>query len=145
MTAHNNAQQQNLNLHSSKPKHEFSTRLFRHVQVIQYLQVIGLALIAASFLYLVAANWLMLPKFIQLAIPILLLVLSAAASVYLTKHTWIRQSLDALSGLFLGLSLAVIGQVYQTGADSYLLFFDSICPSWNGSYRTTVLCRKNVL
>lgn len=122
MTAHNNAQQQNLNLHSSKPKHEFSTRLFRHVQVIQYLQVIGLALIAASFLYLVAANWLMLPKFIQLAIPILLLVLSAAASVYLTKHTWIRQSLDALSGLFLGLSLAVIGQVYQTGADSYLLF-----------------------
>lgn len=122
MTAHNNAQQQNLNLHSSKPKHEFSTRLFRHVQVIQYLQVIGLALIAASFLYLVAANWLMLPKFIQLAIPILLLVLSAAASVYLTKDTWIRQSLDALSGLFLGLSLAVIGQVYQTGADSYLLF-----------------------
>lgn len=122
MTAHNNAQQQNLNLHSSKPKHEFSTRLFRHVQVIQYLQVIGLALIAASFLYLVAANWLMLPKFIQLAIPILLLVLSAAASVYLTKPTWIRQSLDALSGLFLGLSLAVIGQVYQTGADSYLLF-----------------------
>lgn len=122
MTAHNNAQQQNLNLHSSKSRHEFSTHLFRDVQVIQYVQVIGLALIAASFLYLVAANWLMLPKFIQLAIPILLLVLSAAASVYLTKDTWIRQSLDALSGLFLGLSLAVIGQVYQTGADSYLLF-----------------------
>lgn len=122
MTAHNNAQQQNLNLNSSRPKHEFSTRLFQDVQVIQYLQVIGLALIAASFLYLVAANWLMLPKFIQLAIPILLLVLSAAASVYLTGHAWIQQSLDALSGLFLGLSLAVIGQVYQTGADSYLLF-----------------------
>src|SRR5690606_11250307 len=34
----------------------------------------------------------------------------------------LRQSLDTVSGLMLGLSLAVIGQIYQTGADSYQLF-----------------------
>ncbi|WP_180076738.1 DUF2157 domain-containing protein [Acinetobacter sp. YH12251] len=122
MTAPQPSQQQNIKLHCSQLDQEFSTDLFQDVQVIRYLQVIGVALIAASFVYLIAANWLMLPKFIQLAIPKLLLLLSAVTSVYFARHAWIQQSLDTLSGLLLGLSLAVIGQVYQTGADSYLLF-----------------------
>lgn len=122
MTVPIQSQQKNLNQFGPKLDNEFSPRLFHDLNVIQYLQVIGLALIAASFLYLIAANWLMLPQAIQLAIPLLLLLLSAGASVYFAEHSWIQQSLDALSGLLLGLSLAVIGQVYQTGADSYLLF-----------------------
>lgn len=107
---------------NSKPYNEFSPRLFCDLHVVQYLQVIGLALIAASFLYLIAANWLMIPKFIQLLIPMLLLLCSALASMYFSQKQWIQQSLDTVCGLMLGLSMAVIGQVYQTGADSYLLF-----------------------
>lgn len=106
----------------SAPKNEFSPRLFCKAQVIQYLQVIGLSLIAASIVYLIAANWLMIPKYLQLAIPMTLLLCSALSSIYFTAHSWIRQSLDCISGLMLGMSMAVIGQVYQTGADSYLLF-----------------------
>ncbi len=102
--------------------HQFSPLLFCHEGVLRYLNILGLALIAVSFLYLIAANWWMLPNWTQLTIPMLILFCSASASVYFSQHEWIRQSLDTVAGLMLGLSLAVIGQIYQTGADSYLLF-----------------------
>ncbi|HRB83710.1 MAG TPA: DUF2157 domain-containing protein, partial [Acinetobacter johnsonii] len=89
---------------------------------IKHLQVFGFTLIAVSMLYLVAANWFMLPLNIQLAIPQLLLFLSAVCSLWLTKHDFLVQCLHSICGLMIGLSLAVIGQIYQTGADSYLLF-----------------------
>lgn len=89
---------------------------------IKHLQVFGFTLIAVSMLYLVAANWFMLPQNIQLAIPQLLLLLSVVCSLWLTKHDFLVQCLHSICGLMIGLSLAVIGQIYQTGADSYLLF-----------------------
>jgi hypothetical protein len=64
----------------------------------------------------------MLPQFFQLAIPQLFLLLSAIASIFLVQHDYLVQCLHTISGLMIGLSLAVIGQIYQTGADSYLLF-----------------------
>src|SRR5690606_31285198 len=102
-----------------KPDHPFSPLLFIQPAVIQILQIIGIALIAISVLYLLAANWWMLPKFVQLFIPQVLLLGSALLSVRLATREKLRQSLDTVSGLMLGLSLAVIGQIYQTGADSY--------------------------
>lgn len=105
-----------------KPDHPFSPLLFIQPAVIQILQIIGLALIAVSILYLLAANWWMLPKFIQLFMPQVLLLGSALLSVHFAAREKLRQSLDTVSGLMLGLSLAVIGQIYQTGADSYQLF-----------------------
>lgn len=89
---------------------------------IQHLQVLGLSLIAVSILYLVAANWLMLPQGVQLAIPPVFLILSSFASIYYAQHTRLVTTFQTIAGLMLGLSLAVIGQVYQTGADSYQLF-----------------------
>lgn len=102
--------------------HQFSPLLFCHAEVLHYLKILGLALIAVSFLYLIAANWWMLPDQVRLAIPMLALLCSAIASVAFRERNWLQQSLDALSGLMLGISLAVIGQIYQTGADSYQLF-----------------------
>ena len=84
---------------------------------IKHLQVFGFTLIAVSMLYLVAANWFMLPQNIQLAIPQLLLLFSAVCSLWLTKHDFLVQCLHSICGLMIGLSLAVIGQIYQTGAD----------------------------
>lgn len=101
---------------------QFSPLLFCNVEVLRYLKILGLALITVSLLYLMAANWWMLPDPVQLAIPMLILLCSATASIYFDQQEWVRQSLDTVSGLMLGLSLAVIGQIYQTGADSYLLF-----------------------
>jgi len=77
---------------------------------------------AVSILYLIAANWLMLPDSIQILIPPTILLVTAWVSVKDTLNEGVRQTLHGVCGLMIGLSLAVIGQVYQTGADSYLLF-----------------------
>lgn len=95
---------------------------WQNQKFVQHLQVFGFSLIAISILYLVAANWFMLPTFLQLAIPQVLLLLSALSSIFLVKNDYLIQCLHGICGLMIGLSLAVIGQIYQTGADSYLLF-----------------------
>lgn len=64
----------------------------------------------------------MLPDSIQLIIPPVILLVTAWVSVKDTLSEGVRQTLHSICGLMVGLSLAVIGQVYQTGADSYLLF-----------------------
>lgn len=100
----------------------FSPLLFRHPKVIQHLWLIGIGLIASSILYLIAANWWMLPQAAKLLIPQVFLLISALSSVFFFNQTHYRQALDTFACFMLGLSLAVIGQTYQTGADSYLLF-----------------------
>ena len=92
-----------------------------HRRFIIQLQALALILAASSVLYLVAANWWQLPQFIQILIPQSILLLAAGASLW-ARPTWLKQALQAICVLMLGLSLATLGQVYQTGADSYLLF-----------------------
>lgn len=94
---------------------------FNQLAFIQHIYVLSFVLIAVSLLYLVAANWFMLPDVVQLVIPLIFLVVTAVASVYV-KQDYLIQTLHGFCALMVGLSLAVIGQVYQTGADSYLLF-----------------------
>lgn len=89
---------------------------------IQHLHIFSYVFMAVSILYLIAANWFMLPDSIQLAIPPVILLVSAWFSTKDTLSDGVRQTLHSVCGLMIGLSLAVIGQVYQTGADSYLLF-----------------------
>lgn len=94
----------------------------RNTLFIQHLHIFSYVFMAVSILYLIAANWLMLPDSIQLTIPPLILLVTAWISIKDTLNGGVRQTLHGICGLMVGLSLAVIGQVYQTGADSYLLF-----------------------
>lgn len=94
----------------------------RNTLFIQHLHIFSYVFMAVSILYLIAANWLMLPDSIQLVIPPLILLVTAWISVKDTLSEGVGQTLHGICGLMVGLSLAVIGQVYQTGADSYLLF-----------------------
>lgn len=96
-----------------------------HYQLL--LTVIGLGLLGCSFIYLIAANWWMIPSTYQLMIAPCLLIFSAFAALYFTDQAIIRQALNGLAALSVGLSLAVIGQVYQAGADSYQLFLIWSC------------------
>ena len=89
---------------------------------IQHLHIFSYVFMAVSILYLIAANWLMLPDSIQLVIPPVILLVTAWFSIKDNLTEGVRQTLHSVCGLMVGLSLAVIGQVYQTGADSYLLF-----------------------
>lgn len=95
---------------------------FRNTLFIQHLHIFSYVFMALSILYLIAANWLMLPDSIQLIISPVILLVTAWVSVKDTLSEGVRQNLHSICGLMVGLSLAVIGQVYQTGADSYLLF-----------------------
>ncbi|MEN8275606.1 DUF2157 domain-containing protein [Acinetobacter seifertii] len=95
---------------------------FRNTLFIQHLHIFSYLFMAVSILYLIAANWLMLPDSIQLSIPPVILLVTAWVSVTDILSEGVRQTLHGICGLMIGLSLAVIGQVYQTGADSYLLF-----------------------
>lgn len=95
---------------------------FRNTLFIQHLHIFSYLFMAVSILYLIAANWLMLPDSIQLIISPVILLVTAWVSINDTLNEGVRQTLHGICGLMVGLSLAVIGQVYQTGADSYLLF-----------------------
>lgn len=95
---------------------------FKNTLFIQHLHIFSYVFMALSILYLIAANWLMLPDSIQLIIPPIILLVTAWVSVKDTLSEGVRQTLHSICGLMVGLSLAVIGQVYQTGADTYLLF-----------------------
>ncbi|MEQ1065662.1 DUF2157 domain-containing protein [Acinetobacter sp. XH1741] len=95
---------------------------FRNTLFIQHLHIFSYLFMAVSILYLIAANWLMLPDSVQILIPPTILLVTAWLSVKDTLNQGVRQTLHGVCGLMIGLSLAVIGQVYQTGADSYLLF-----------------------
>ncbi|WP_336039367.1 DUF4401 domain-containing protein [Acinetobacter calcoaceticus] len=94
----------------------------RNTLFIQHLHIFSYVFMAVSILYLIAANWLMLPDSIQLVIPPVILLVTAWFSIKDILSEGVRQTLHGICGLMIGLSLAVIGQVYQTGADSYLLF-----------------------
>ena len=63
-------------IHTQDQVYVWKSELF-----IKHLQIFGFSLIAVSILYLVAANWFMLSQPIQLAIPQILLLLSAIASI----------------------------------------------------------------
>lgn len=89
-------------------------------QMTAHFGLFGLALVAVSLLYLVGANWLLLPDMVKIAIPMAVLVLSAVVSLR-TAVVWMS-ALHTVCALMAGLLLAVIGQIYQTGADSLWLF-----------------------
>ncbi|OOS23830.1 hypothetical protein B0681_09405 [Moraxella porci DSM 25326] len=82
--------------------------------------VFGLIMIAASLIYLMAANWRLLPDEVKLIINPLVMMLCAVMSMR-ASAMWMS-ALHTMSALMAGLSLAVIGQVYQTGADGMWLF-----------------------
>ena len=92
------------------------------VFVERLLAWLGTTLIAAALCYFVAANWHELGRYAKFATVEASLVAAVAVACW--------QGLDALAGrvalfaaaLVTGVLLALIGQVYQTGADVYELF-----------------------
>ena len=83
---------------------------------------LGAALIAAAAIYFVAANWQALGRYARFA-------LVEGALVVCLACVWWR-GLDTLAGraalfataVLTGVLLALVGQVYQTGADTFELF-----------------------
>ncbi len=82
---------------------------------------IGISLLLSSVFYFVAYNWREIHDYGKFSIVLLLMTLSLI--VYLLKIKELYRKLGLFSlGFLIGILFALFGQVYQTGADSYVLF-----------------------
>lgn len=89
------------------------------------LTTVGVVAIAFSLIFFIAFNWLELGKLGKFALVEGALILTLGGYlllVFLKKSLLLQQLLLLAASLITGALLALVGQVYQTGADSWQLF-----------------------
>lgn len=90
------------------------------------LLVIGMVALVLSLVFFVAYNWQNLDKMGKFALVEGALVITIACYIILVfkrRFQFIRQLLLLIASIITGSLLALFGQVYQTGADTWQLFF----------------------
>lgn len=102
---------------------------------------LGAALLGAGVIFFIAANWAQLGKFARLGGVQALLVLAVVAAVRLAHRRVAREAALFLAVLLLGALLALLGQTYQTGADTWQLFalWAALALPWTIAARSAVL------
>lgn len=88
------------------------------------LLAIGALLLISGIFFFFAYNWNELPRFGRFALIEVLLLLAAGAAYGLGLTRLTGKVALSVAALLVGALLAVFGQEYQTGADSYLLFLN---------------------
>lgn len=91
------------------------------------LLVLGFSAAALSLVFFVAYNWFELGKMGKFVLVQSAMVLTIAGYVYVAakrNHPFIESLLLFVVSLITGALLALVGQVYQTGADTWQLFFN---------------------
>jgi uncharacterized membrane protein len=86
------------------------------------LLVLGAGLSVSGIFFFFAYNWAGMHRFVKLGIVEVLILLMVFAVSQLSLDKLPGKITLTVAGLFIGVLLAVFGQVYQTGADSYRLF-----------------------
>ena len=90
------------------------------------LLVIGAVALVLSLVLFIAYNWLYMGKLAKFALVEGALVITIALYVALSfrrRFAFVRQLLLLIASIITGSLLALFGQVYQTGADTWQLFF----------------------
>ena len=77
-------------------------------------------LTGTSFFF--AYNWNYMGNYEKLSLPLILILLGIIGWFFFQKNKNYRQLCLFSSSFFIGTLFAVFGQIYQTGADSYILF-----------------------
>ncbi|MCP4662522.1 MAG: DUF2157 domain-containing protein [bacterium] len=88
----------------------------------RHLLLLGTVLLAVGVVFFVAANWGALHAFVRMGLVAAAMVTATGAAAVLGLHTLSGRAAALLGGLLFGPLLALYGQTYQTGADSYGLF-----------------------
>ena len=83
---------------------------------------VGIGMFLAGIIFFLAYNWSDLHKFVKLALPQSLLVLSLCILAFRKHLDFISQMVLLAIVMSIGICFTVFGQVYQTGADAYDLF-----------------------
>jgi uncharacterized membrane protein len=86
------------------------------------LSIVGTALVLSGIIYFFAFNWFKLTSFEKFALIESAIALSLFSTYYFNLNTLIGKLCLLSASVLVGVFLAVFGQVYQTGADSYQLF-----------------------
>lgn len=87
-----------------------------------HLLSLGVVFVAVSAVFFFAANWSALSGWARLGIVSTSIAASSSVAIRLGLDRLAGKAALTLSGLLIGPVLAVYGQIYQTGADSYELF-----------------------
>ena len=88
----------------------------------QLMLWLGVIFCGSSLIFFFAYNWDAMGKFAQFALAEMAIVVSIAVYVKLDKQSIAGKACLLLASLFVGALLALVGQTYQTGADTYELF-----------------------
>jgi len=95
---------------------------FWHGWAMRALLVLGAAHFLAGVVFFFAYNWEDLAPFAKFAILQSAILLSFVAALVLRLERPAGQAMLIASSVFTGVLFAVVGQVYQTGADAWELF-----------------------
>ena len=90
------------------------------------LLIVGGVALVLSLVFFIAYNWLYMGKLAKFALVEGALVITIALYVVLSfrrRFAFVRQLLLLIASIITGSLLALFGQVYQTGADTWQLFF----------------------
>lgn len=103
----------------------------KHYSVkLNYL--LGLSLILAGIIYFFASNWQGFDRFTKIALSILLMLLFYGSSYlvrkFLSNQLFLNQWLLVSGSITFGVSVALLGQIYNSHADSYMLFLIWLVP-----------------
>ncbi|MBO4332582.1 MAG: DUF2157 domain-containing protein [Paludibacteraceae bacterium] len=92
------------------------------------LLVIGAGFLLSGIVSFFAYNWDHLHRFTKLGLVGMLLLATFGAALATRKHKLAHQVSITSMSVLVGVFLALTGQIYQTGADAYLLFLSwSVC------------------
>jgi len=86
------------------------------------LLILGAGFTVSGIYFFFAFNWANMHRFFKLGLLEIAMVVSIGLVVWLNLDKLSGKIALAVSGLLVGALIAVFGQVYQTGADSYQLF-----------------------
>ncbi|PIC05196.1 hypothetical protein CS060_05715 [Anoxybacillus flavithermus] len=108
-------------------------------RVVKTTYLLGLLFFVAALVYFFASNWPELGRLTKVSIGIGFMVLFYATSATVFRRHFLSKWLFIFGAITFGICVALIGQVYNSHADSFLLFFIWFIPTavlaWFTRYR----------
>ncbi|MED4783763.1 GDYXXLXY domain-containing protein [Brevibacillus choshinensis] len=94
---------------------------------------LAISLLLSALLYFFASNWPALDRWgkigVSASVLLLFYLFAYVGSLVLKKHSFISNWLLVAGGLAFGISVALLGQIYNSHADSYMLFVVWLIPN----------------
>lgn len=101
--------------------------------VVRLGYLLAISLFLSALLYFFASNWPVMDRWEKIGVSAVELALfylgSYVGALVLKRHSFISNWLLVAGGLSFGISIALLGQIYNSHADSYMLFVVWLIPN----------------